>query len=31
MDLVDQLNKLVKVRIEELKSKVRSKKMYVSS
>ena len=30
MDLVDQFNKLVKVRIEELESKIRGMKMYVS-
>ena len=30
MDLLDQFNKLVKVRIEEFDSKVRNKKMYVS-
>ena len=29
MDLVDQANKLVKVRIEELESKIRSKKIYI--
>ena len=26
MDLIDQINKLIKVRIEELESKIRSKK-----
>ena len=28
MDLVDKTNKLIKVRIEELESKIRSKKIF---